>query len=87
MKKDELKEFLYYTQFRKKLSLIYFFLTKEGGFWIIAMYILYGMTGFLFFSIILLLSFAYMVREYFHYLTIEKYELPVFKKLEKFLRL
>jgi len=85
MNDDKTKEFIYFTQFQKKLPLVYFFLTKEFVIWAIAMYIISGFFSTLIFSLILLLGFMWVIREYFHYKVIEKYELPIFKKLEKLL--
>jgi hypothetical protein len=86
-KKRDINEFLYYSQYRKKLPLVYFFLTKEGIIWIFSMYIISHFVNFLFFLLILLGSFIYVIREFFHYSVIEKYELTFFKKIIKFLRL
>ncbi len=81
MKNEELREFIYYTQFQKKLPIYYFFLTKEFIVWAVIVYIMFLMLNSLIFSLVLLLSFAYMIREYFHYKVIEKYELPILKKI------
>jgi hypothetical protein len=85
--KKDINEFLYYSQYRKKLPLIYFFLTKEGIIWMFLMYIISHFVNFLFFLLILLGSFIYVIREFFHYSVIEKYELAFFKKIIEFLRL
>jgi len=83
--KNKIEEFIYFTQFQKKLPLIYFFLTKEFIIWAVIMYVLSFFFNPLIFSFILLLSFMYVIREYFHYKVIEKYELPLFKKFREFL--
>ena len=85
MNDDKTKEFIYFTQFQKKLPLVYFFLTKEFYIWAIVMYIISGFFSIMIFSLILLLSFMWIIREYFHYKVIEKYELPAFKKTIKLL--
>ena len=85
MEKHELDEFLYYTQFQKKLPIFYFFLTKEFFIWIAVMYILHEILNPLFFALALLLSFVYVVRNYFSYTVSEKYQLFLFKKIKNLL--
>ena len=85
MKDEEIKEFIYYTQYQKKLPITYFFLTKECLIWSIIMYITFQMLNPLIAAFVMLISFAYVIREYFHYKTIEKYELPLIKKIKKLL--
>lgn len=82
MDDEKLKEFIYYTQFQKKLPLVYFFLTKEFIIWAVIIYFVFQMFNPLIASLIMLTSFAYVIREYFHYKAIEKYNLPVLKKIK-----
>ena len=85
MEKEKIREFIYYTQHQKKLPFIYFFLTKEFLIFAFVMYIFYLFLNPLIFSLISLLAFGYVIREYYHYKIVDKYELPVFKKISSFL--
>ncbi|QDD68219.1 hypothetical protein [Caminibacter pacificus] len=82
---DKFREFLYKTQYKKKLSIGYFFLTKEGVIFLIIAYLSFKVLFFPFAMLISSWLFLILYRN-FSYIYTDKKNIFLVKKIMNFLK-